>query len=56
MTEPVAYRYWHTRGWEERAATVVAAMTGASVRFHDDGSEEACRTLRRTGRRRPSQR
>jgi hypothetical protein len=41
VREPTAYRYWHKSGWEQRAAAVVAAMSGATVSCNDDGSEDA---------------
>jgi hypothetical protein len=28
--KPPVYRYWHKSGWEQRAAAVVAAMSGAT--------------------------
>jgi hypothetical protein len=39
--ESPVYRYWHESGWEQRAAAVVAAMSGATVSCNDDGSEDA---------------
>ena len=41
MGQPPAYRYWHKSGWEQRAAAVVSAMSGATVSCNDDGSEDA---------------
>jgi hypothetical protein len=41
MEKSPAYRYWHKSGWEQRAAAVVTAMSGAAVRCNDDGSEAA---------------
>jgi hypothetical protein len=41
VEESPLYRYWHRSGWEQRAAAVVTAMSGAAVRCNDDGSEAA---------------
>jgi hypothetical protein len=41
LGQPPVYRYWHKSGWEQRAADVVAAMSGAIVSCNDDGSEDA---------------
>jgi hypothetical protein len=35
------YPYWDKHGWESRAASVIAAITGARVTPNDDGTQES---------------